>query len=205
MRLGNVQNTSGVNPFRCCAIAEILLRSSRLPEISKLKKTDTATLSKLYSVFNESINVFCYVTIRHCNVTSNLEKQEAFFYHYHHGDKLYEVVRSWSLRFPLYLAYNVFLLCDNLTLTIDNRRWKPIGIFRSSWWIIVTSCNILKLMVQSVSCLQCTLPRFPSVTIRPWPLTYDLGIFLSSWWSFVLSCTFCNLQFTLYHVYNVFL
>ena len=143
-----------------------------------------------------------YVTIRHCNVTSNLEKQEAFFYHYHHGDKLYEVVRSWSLRFPLYLAYNVFLLCDNLTLTIDNRRWKPIGIFRSSWWIIVTSCNILKLMVQSVSCLQCTLPRFPSVTIRPWPLTYDLGIFLSSWWSFVLSCTF--LQLTV-HVYNVFL
>ena len=36
------------------------------------------------------------------------------------------------------------------------------------------------------------------VTIRPWPLTYDLGIFLSSWWSFVLSCTI--LQLTVHSV-----
>ena len=36
--MGNVQNTAGVNHFRCSAIAEILWSRRRLQEISKIQK-----------------------------------------------------------------------------------------------------------------------------------------------------------------------
>ena len=38
MRLGNVQNTAGVNHSCCCTIAEILWSCSHLPEITKFLK-----------------------------------------------------------------------------------------------------------------------------------------------------------------------
>ena len=45
MRLGNVQNTAGMNHSRCCTIAEI---RCCLPEISKFKKkSEMAKLSQL--------------------------------------------------------------------------------------------------------------------------------------------------------------
>ena len=43
-RLGNVRITSGLNHSRCCAIAETLWSRSRLSEISKFLKSETATL-----------------------------------------------------------------------------------------------------------------------------------------------------------------
>ena len=49
---------------------------------------------------------------------------------------------------------------------LDLRSWKTIGIFLSSWWLIVPSCMILELTVHSVSCLQC----FPSM----WQYDLDL-------------------------------
>ena len=78
--------------------------------------------------------------------------------------------QSRSFRFSLYIAYNLFLLCDNTTLTFDHRPWKTIGIFLSSWLSIVLSCMILELTVNSVSCLQC-FPTMWQYDLDLWPST----------------------------------
>ena len=52
--------------------------------------------------------------------------------------------------------------------------WITIGIFLLSWWSIVPSCTILELSVQSVSCLQRILSRFPTM----WQ--YDLDLWLTT-------------------------
>ena len=127
---------------------------------------------------------FPTVTIRPWPLTTNLEKQLSSSSH--HVDQLYQVVWSWSLRFILYPAYNVFLLCDNTTLTFDQRPWKRISIFLSSWWSIVPSSMIMELTDHCVSSLQ----QFP--TMWQMTLTFDLGlwntigIFLSSFKRFCL-------------------
>ena len=58
-RLGNVQNTAGVNTSRCCAITEILWNPIRLPEILKFKqKSETATLSELQESLSQGVMKF---------------------------------------------------------------------------------------------------------------------------------------------------
>ena len=49
-RFGKFQNTAGVNHSRCCAISEIQLSRSHLPEISNFKKLETAALLQLKSL-----------------------------------------------------------------------------------------------------------------------------------------------------------
>ena len=68
---------------------------------------------------------------------------------FYDGDQSYQVVWSWSLRFILYPAYNVLLLCDKMTLTFDLRPEKTIGIFLSSCWLNIPSCKILELANRS--------------------------------------------------------
>ena len=68
-----------------------------------------------------------YVAIRLWRLTSDLEKTLCIFSH--HADKLFKVVCSWSLRFILYPAYNIFLLSDNTTWTFDLQPCKTISIF----------------------------------------------------------------------------
>ena len=101
--------------------------------------------------------------------------------------------------------------------------WITIGIFLSCW----SSCNILEISVQSVSCLQRILLRFPTmwqydielwpptlkndkhipliiVTIRPWPpMLKTMGIFLSSCWLNVPSCMILELMVQSESCYNV--
>ena len=49
-RSENVQNTAGVNHFRCCAIEQIPWSLSRLQEISEFYKTKPVTLSQLVDI-----------------------------------------------------------------------------------------------------------------------------------------------------------
>jgi hypothetical protein len=84
----------------------------------------------------------------------DLEIQESFS---HHGDRVYIVVWPWSLLFNLWLS-------------------KTRAFFLSPWWLSVTSCMILNLMVVSI-----LPPRFYTkwhYNIDLWP--WKSGIFLSS-------------------------
>ena len=82
-------------------------------------------------------------------------------------------------------AYNVFLLCDNTTLTSDP--WpSTIDIFLSLYWSIVSSCKILELTLHSESCLQ-HFPTTMYVTKRLWPLTLKNDRHLSL--IMVINCT----------------
>ena len=76
-----------------------------------------------------------------------------------------------------------YRLSDNTTLTFDHRRWKSRGIFIFSCWSIVPSCKIMEVMVQSVSSLQCVLPRFPTMwqyNLDLWPTILKIDNLLSS-------------------------
>ena len=62
-RFENIRNAAGVNHSRCCAIAEILWSRSRLPEISKFYKSETATLSQLHFM-HHMYQMYFYTTWR---------------------------------------------------------------------------------------------------------------------------------------------
>jgi hypothetical protein len=74
-----------------------------------------------------------------------------------------------ELTCSLHPAYRVFLQNDATTLISDHWPWKAIGFLFLSWWLNVSSCMILKLMIWSLSCLLGFLTKWCNdLDLWPW-------------------------------------
>ena len=124
MRLRNVQNIAGVNHSCCCAIAEILWSRSRLLEISKFKKSETATLSELgntrYTIFSSFVSL-----------TKNCMRCNIFKLHLNCSTFQFDVyITYFDNLYTFDAGYSFFCNSRNLHIHMKSQRKNLINCFR---------------------------------------------------------------------------